>query len=380
MRRSWALISIGLIGIAVAWHIHQAKPPGIIVDYSPPASRQYVGCPSIAILPNGDFVSSHSLFGPGSSNDRTMVFRSQDHGRSWQRIANLKGQFWSTLFWHHGALYLMGTNKAFGQVAIRRSLDCGRSWTEPRDRKTGLLLSSGRFHSAPVPVVTWNGRIWRSMEDMRPSLRWPQDFRAFVMSAPAKADLLQADNWISSNRLAFNRAWLRAESPGWLEGNIVIAPAGRLLNILRIHSAPRYGIAALVRISDDGKHVRFDPRADFIQFPGGMSKFTIRYDPLTRRHWSLVNQVTNPTNPMQRNVVVLVSSRDLRKWRMEGTILRLTGDEQKVAAQYLDWQFDGPDIVAVSRTAWGNAHNFHDADYFTFHRIERFRRGPEQGG
>jgi hypothetical protein len=35
--------------------------------------------------------------------------------------------------------------------------------------------------------------------------------------------------------------------------------------------------------------------------------------------------------------------------------------------------FFGPDIVAVSRTAWDGSHNFHDANYLTLHRVPNFR-------
>jgi hypothetical protein len=48
------------------------------------------------------------------------------------------------------------------------------------------------------------------------------------------------------------------------------------------------------------------------------------------------------------------------------------------AFQYLDWQFDGPDLIAVSRTAYddgqGGAHTFHDANFLTFHRFKNFRK------
>jgi hypothetical protein len=37
-------------------------------------------------------------------------------------------------------------------------------------------------------------------------------------------------------------------------------------------------------------------------------------------------------------------------------------------------QQDPEAIVAVSRTAWGDSHNFHDANYLTFHRINDFRK------
>ena len=49
----------------------------------------------------------------------------------------------------------------------------------------------------------------------------------------------------------------------------------------------------------------------------------------------------------------------------------------KHAFQYIDWLFDGDDIVAVSRTAFdddeGGACDFHNANYLTFHRFRGFR-------
>ncbi len=48
------------------------------------------------------------------------------------------------------------------------------------------------------------------------------------------------------------------------------------------------------------------------------------------------------------------------------------------AFQYVDWDFDGDNIVFLSRTAHddglGGAHNAHDANYTTFHRLDNFRQ------
>ena len=43
-------------------------------------------------------------------------------------------------------------------------------------------------------------------------------------------------------------------------------------------------------------------------------------------------------------------------------------------SQYPDWQFDGEDIICLVRTAYDGAHNFHDSNRITFHRIKNFRR------
>ena len=58
-------------------------------------------------------------------------------------------------------------------------------------------------------------------------------------------------------------------------------------------------------------------------------------------------------------------------------------NREKHAFQYADWQFDGDDLIAVSRTAYddglGGAANQHAANYLTFHRIKKFRELRPEG-
>jgi hypothetical protein len=388
-----AALAAGPPGVAVD---RAADPPGVVIDRSPDPARIYIGSPGLAVLPGGDYAASHDFFGPGTTNGQTAVFGSTDRGRTWQRLATLDGQWWSSLFVHGGALYLMGTSKEYGNAVIRRSTDGGRTWTRPEDGDSGLLLSDGRYHCAPVPVVVHAGRIWRAMEDARGPGGWGSHFRAFVLSAPADADLLKADNWTATNRLAFDPAWLKrgnpgglagagdlpsaiaawltAKNPGWLEGNVVAAPDGRLVNVLRFND-DRGDRACIARVSGDGRTLSFDPHNDFIDLPGGRNKFTIRRDPATKRYWSLVNKETDP--PAYRNLLALVSSADLRAWKVESVLLR-HADNKNHAFQYVDWLFDGDDIIAVSRTAWDGSHRAHDANYLTFHRVPGFRRRTPQ--
>jgi hypothetical protein len=349
----------------------RTPPPGVVIDTSPDPMKVYVGSPSIAVLPNGNYVASHDLFGSGTTMSESVVLGSTDRGATWERLCILKGQWWSTLFVHRDALYIIGANKRYGDTVIRRSTDGGRTWTEPKDAQSGLLLTDEEFHCAPVPVVEHNGRLWRAMEDAGGPGGWGPHFRAFVMSVPVDADLLDAGNWTFSNRLQFDPAWLpfEAERPGWLEGNVVVTPEGKLVNMLRFND-DRGDRAAIVDISDDGATLSFDPRTGFIDFPGGRTKFTIRFDPVTKRYWSLVNKQTSPD--AFRNILALTSSTDLREWKVESIILEHP-DEGNHAFQYVDWLFDGDDIIAVSRTAWDGSHNAHDANYMTFHRVKGFR-------
>ena len=406
-RQGAAIVFGATLAFAAPAKAPDGRPPGVVIARSPDPDRAYVGTPAIAILPDGTYVAAHDFFGKNPAlTDTAHVYGSRDRGVTWTRLAELRGQAWFSLFVHRGALYLHGTASRYGDLTIRRSTDGGRTWTEPRDEKTGRLIR-GRFHGAPVPVVEHAGRIWRAVEERVNDLQWPLHFSSLVVSAPADSDLLDASNWTRSNGTVFDAAWFNGRRPGWLEGNVVVAPGGTLVNILRLHTEPRaddafaptggaaglprYEVGARCDISADGRTQTFDPASGLIHFPGSQSKYTIRFDSRTQRYWALVQKITHPhegrewaTSPIhQRNVTVLTSSADLRAWREERVVLshrpgETLANSDRVAWQYLDWQFDGDDLVAVSRTSWGGQ-NYHNANLMTFHRVPGFRSSAPSG-
>ena len=346
-------------------------PPGVVIDHQPAASRQYVGSPSIVKIPGGDYLATHDLFGPQSGQTTsavTRVFKSSDRGKTWRQVAEFPEQFWSNLFLHHGQIYLMGTNYEYGRIVIRRSKD-GVVWSAPSYLTTGT-----GFHTAPVPIVEKDGRLWRAME-YHPAGPWGS-FQAFLISIDAKADLLDAKNWTMTPRLPYQGG---SGGTTWLEGNAVIGPDGSLLDILRVNDLEK---AAITRFQDGA--LVFEK---LIDFPGGAKKFTIRYDRKSHRYWTLSNPALaqfpkSATNPASvRNTLALLSSADLEHWTTERIVLSHP-DPEKHAFQYVDWQFEGNDIIAVSRTAFddeeGGAHRGHDANFMTFHRISQFRKNPKK--
>jgi len=342
-----------------------AAPPGVVIDHQPAATRQYIGSPSIVILPGGDYVASHDFFGPGSTQSTsavTRVFRSTDRGRTWSKSAELQDQFWSNLFLHRSKLYLMGTTFEYGRIVIRASSDGGRTWTG-----ANYLTPAVNYHTAPTPIAIHRGRIWRAME-FHPPGPWGR-FEAFVLSAPVKADLLDPRSWTLSDRLPYPKD--QSEGKTWLEGNTIVGRDGTLYDILRVDNIEK---AALVKVLQPDR-LAFDR---LIDFPGGAKKFTIRYDPKSKRYWTLANPAPNVPAPASvRNTLALLSSADLKDWRTERIVLTHP-DALKHGFQYVDWQFDGPNLAAVVRTAFedenGDAHNFHDANFLVFVRVDHFRQ------
>ena len=368
----------------------------IELRYQDPATKTYLGSPSVVRLSDGGLLGTHDYFGPGCPRNHeaeehlTSVYRSDDNGHTWVNLTHIAGAYWSTLLVHRGGLYLLGTSQQYGSIVIRRSDDGGYTWTHPADARSGLLFEGGTYHDppnyhcAPVPVCEKEGRLYRAFEDNDPC-HWPSGFQSVVISADADADLLNAAAWRMSNRLAFDPAWVpsdwgRVDGPGWLEGNVVEAPDGDLWNVLRVNSSPQVDVAAVVTVHDEGRRIAFDPPRGFIRFPGGMSKFTIRRDVDTGLYLTLSNNTTDRAWPYQRNVLSLHASRDLVNWWHVKTLLAddlplsQEASMRGTGFQHVDWQFDGDAILYLVRTAYDRAHTFHDSNRITFHRLDDCRQ------
>ena len=363
----------------------------IELRFQPEQTQTYLGSPSIVRLADGALVASHDYFGPGCPKNHeaeeslTSIYRSEDDGVSWHDVTHIMNCFWSNLFVHQGALYILGCSQQYGSIVIRRSTDGGRQWTHPTDAESGLLFAGGayreppNYHCAPMPVLVADGVLYRAFEDCTPN-DWGRGFRSLVISAAEDADLLKAASWTKTNHLAFDPDWIPSawgtlENPGWLEGNMVKALDGTIVDVLRFNSLPLTDKGAIVTLSKDRRTVSFQPDNGFIDIPGGLTKFTIRQHPETGTYLSLANETTVPEQGCQRNVLALIRSQDLLSWQVvqrlleddtgmeQGESLRLTG------FQYVDWQFDGADIIYLVRTAYRGAHNHHDSNRITFHRL-----------
>ena len=95
--------------------------------------------------------------------------------------------------------------------------------------------------------------------------------------------------------------------------------------------------------------------------------------------WRTSQQKGVHLHQRQRNVMALCASDDLCRWRVVKTLMEddsglLPEDSLRFTGyQYVDWQFDGDDLIYVVRTASRGARNFHDSNRMLFGRELDFR-------
>lgn len=346
-----------------------------VIAHSPKNSGIYIGSPAITKLPNGDYLASHDYFG-AKSDALTYVYRSTDNGLTWAYDQTLNGIKNTTMFVHNGATYAIGYTAGAGQMRIVKSADNGKTWSQPTSSENGIIFSENLYSNAPQNVVIHNNRIWYALNDVATApAGWGRD-KVFMMSAPVDADLLKASSWTRTNHT--QGIW---EYGGWLEPCAVVAPNGKVQIMARVDYRGLPEKSALLEVDENCTQANFNPQTDYFDFPGGCKKFTVQYDEASKLYWTLSNYIPKHFEGKKdversRNILALCCSENLKQWKVRGIVLQ-GADIDKEGFQYVNWMFEGNDIIAAVRTGYadglGGADNCHNSNFMTFHRIADFR-------
>lgn len=272
---------------------------------------------------------------------------------------------------------MLACSTEYGDLLIGCSEDEGRSFCAPVTLLRGACKSDmPGVHKNPQPVIEYGGRIWNTLEWGA----WAKGFHApMVMSAPIDADLMNPESWSFSEPTPYDPAWpgvAKGPSAGNIEGTLVVFPDGKLYNVMRydmMKCTPRYGLALSYLVDDKNPEAPMT-FSEAIPFPGNHSKFEIRFDAVSGRYYSICSRILGPECAWHRNLLSLVASEDLHSWRVACDLIdRRDEPPEKVGFQYVDFFFEGDDLLFLCRTALNGAHNFHDANQQTFHRVRNFR-------
>ena len=333
-------------------------------------SGRFLCSPSLLRLPDGGLLASMDLFAGDHPQNLTLIFRSDDDGKTWHYQCELFPCFWGKLFLQGERVFMLACSTEYGDLLIGSSDDGGKTFGEP----TVLLRGSGGKHAEagvhknPQPVVTFGGRLYNTLEWGN----WGRGYHApMVMSAPADADLLEADNWTFSEPVRYDPTWPgvpAGPSTGNIEGCLAVVN-GKLYNIMRYDMGKlsrKWGLAVAYEVNTD------DPAAPLtyshcIEFPGNNAKFEIQFDEKTARYYAIVSRITDEEHRGARNILSILTSKDAENWELFADIMNC-GDEdpQKIGFQYVDFFIENGKIYYLCRTAMNGADTFHNSNYSIF--------------
>lgn len=364
---------------------------GTVVNYLHPQddayafSGNYLCSPSLVRLQSGALIASMDVFASGKPQNLTMIFRSDDDGKSWRYMCELFPCFWAKLFEHRGVLYALSATTEYGDLQIGKSTDDGNSFSDPVLLLRGSSGKGGEIgvHKNPQPVIEHGGRLWNTLEYGS----WGKGFHAsMVMSCNADSDLMNAENWSFSEPLRYDPDWegtASGKSVGTIEGCLAVCPDGKLRNFMRYEMGscqPNYG--RILSFLVDDKHPTAPLRYDgAIDFPANHSKFEIKFDEKTQTYLCIASYIRGAEHAKDRNLLSLMISRDLKHWERACDLIDMTKcDPKLVGIQYVDFLIEGEDLLLLCRTAINGAHSFHDSNYLIFLRVQDFRKRITKGG
>lgn len=341
-------------------------------------SGRFLCSPSLLIHPDGYMLASMDLFAPEYPQNLTLLFRSDDDGESWHAESELFPCFWGKLFIHRNAVYMIAVSTEYGDLMIGKSDDGGRTFGEPHVLLRGLNGKHGApgVHKTPMPLLTYGGRLWMSMEWGS----WGSGYHAvMVASAPEDADLTCSESWTFSQPVKYDSGWPgvpKGESFGNIEGELLVID-GKLHNIMRYsmeNLQRKYGLVVdyLVDTARPDAPLKYN---GCIEFPCNNSKFEMMYDEVSGKYIAIGSRIYDETKLSARNLLSLLVSDDGKKWRVASDIIdKRAEDCTKVGFQYISMAVEGDDLVFLCRTAMNGADSYHNSNYITFQRIKDFRR------
>ena len=383
--------------------------------------------PSILRLDGGRLIATYERGGEGRKTGAwAVILTSDDGGLTWQertRTAMVHGR----LFAAGAAIYYLGHK---GDLRVCRSLDRGETWSEPAE-----LTTDQAWHQTAANVWKTSEHVYLVMErrTSRAIDAWyVGELAPVLMRARLNDDLTQRASWTFASELTFadlipgyrenapateffglpfhpqsypGRTQLgnrRNFSPmGWLETNVVQLtdpdhvwhdPAGKTFHLFMRANTGTTGYAALAQVVENADGTMTTSlvknpsgrTALFLPFPGGQMRFHVLYDERTKLYWLLGTQATDSMRRVdrlpaerygaadnERQRLVLHFSKNMVDWCFAGIVA--TGGSPREARHYASMDFDGEDLVILSRSGNARAKSAHDGNLITFHRVKNFR-------
>lgn len=311
-------------------------------------------------------------------NSKTVIRKSTDGGETWEVTHEVERLKWASMFLVGEDIYIVGFLKDAktwsGGMWIGQIVDDGNSKTT----ETVKLFKLWDDVSAIFEPLVVDGILYLPLDTT-------------VASISVEHDLTVPENWTRTqdSETLISRSWFQnltgktlddLGTAECLEGNIVRGKDGKIYVIYRIESQPHGNYAVMLEVSEDRTRLNLLPdNGSLLDLPTTVSRFVIKYDESIQKYICISNWYLTKNACRARNVLGISVSDDLVVWTQVDTLLverDMINTEcscWKTAFQYVDWDFDGEDLVLAVRETVGYSNTFHDGKYFTFYRVSNYR-------
>ncbi|MGI6713847.1 MAG: hypothetical protein ACOX3K_02160 [Bacilli bacterium] len=307
-------------------------------------SGNFLGSPFI-IRFQGKLWVTMDIFKNGGTKDNghtaTMLFVSEDEGKSWQFVCDFVPSQWGRLFVVNNELYFYGSNLFDNSIDLIKSND-GFNWGE-----SVTIVEEGR--TSPTQILVDDKYIVFAFR----GVVGDNESHVKVASGNIRSGLMHPASWRISNEIVPDFAWGGDQTMRYAEEGNIVEYNNQIYVFLRF----AYQTALVLHYDLQSNELRFEKTIDM---ECGWCKFYI--EKYQGYYYAMGNTTCFP-----RQVMKLYRSCDLEKWDEVKIIDDITHlDKDLNGVQYPSFFIEKDKLYLVLRIALNGAETFHNSNATVF--------------